>query len=80
MSRWLTAKTKDEFTGRVLWDLREKKITRDNPDFMEAIKAAIEYVGIEAAYTLINDVTVTKEDIDKALVELNKSIMEESNV
>lgn len=71
MSRWLTAKTKDEFDGRVLFDLIDKKITRDNPDFIEAIKAAIEYKGIESASTLVSYGIATQEEFSKALSELN---------
>ena len=43
MSRWLQAKTKDEWTGQVIFDLIDKKVTRKDPDFYEAVKAAIEY-------------------------------------
>ena len=71
MSRWLTAKTKDEFTGQVLFDLIDKKITRDHPDFIEAIKAAIEYQGIENASTLVSNGIATQEEFSKALSELN---------
>ena len=73
MSRWLQA----EYTGKVLFDLIDKKITRDDPNFMEALKEAIEFKGIEKAYTLVDDGIATQEEVSQALTELNKSNMEE---
>lgn len=73
MSRWLQA----EYTGKVLFDLIDKKITRDDPNFMEALKEAIEYKGLEQAHTLIDDGIATQEEVSQALTELNKSNMEE---
>lgn len=76
MSRWLTAK----YTGKVLFDLIDKKITRNDPNFMEALKEAIEYKGIEQAHSLIDDGIATQEEVSQAITELNKSNMEEANV
>lgn len=73
MSRWLQA----EYTGKVLFDLIDKKITRDDPNFMEALKEAIEFKGIEKAHTLVDDGIATQEEVSQALTELNKSNMEE---
>lgn len=73
MSRWLQA----EYTGKVLFDLIDKKITRDDPNFMEALKEAIEYKGLEQAHTLIDDGIATQEEVSQAIMELNKSNMEE---
>lgn len=73
MSRWLQA----EYTGKVLFDLIDKKITRDDPNFIEALKEAIEYKGLEQAHTLIDDGIATQEEVSQALTELNKSNMEE---
>ena len=73
MSRWLQA----EYTGKVLFDLIDKKITRDDPNFIEALKEAIEFKGIEQAHTLIDDGIATQEEVSQALTELNKSNMEE---
>ena len=73
MGRWLQA----EYTGKVLFDLIDKKITRDDPNFMEALKEAIEYKGLEQAHTLIDDGIATQEEVSQALTELNKSNMEE---
>lgn len=72
MSRWLTAKTKDEFIGQVLWDLRDRKITREDPDFMEALKAAIEFKGIERANELVIDKIATQDEVDEAVKELKQ--------
>lgn len=73
MTRWLQA----EYTGKVLFDLIDKKITRDDPNFIEALKEAIEYKGLEQAHTLIDDGIATQEEVSQALTELNKSNMEE---
>jgi len=73
MSRWLQAK----YTGKVLFDFLDKKITRNDPNFMEALKEAIEYRGLERAHTLIDDGIATQEEVSQALTELNKSNMEE---
>lgn len=73
MSRWLQA----EYTGKILFDLIDKKITRDDPNFIEALKEAIEYKGLEQAHTLIDDGIATQEEVSQAITELNKSNMEE---
>ena len=76
MSRWLQA----EYTGKVLFDLIDKKITRNDPNFMEALKEAIEYKGLEQAHTLIENGTATQKEVDQAITELNKSNMEDKHV
>lgn len=72
MGRWLTAKTKDEFDGRVLFDLIDRKITREDSDFMEALKAAIEFKGIERANELVIDEIATQDEVDEAVKELKQ--------
>ena len=76
MSRWLQAK----YTGKVLFDFLDKKITRDDPNFMEALKEAIEYKGLEQAHTLIEDGIATQEEVSQAITEVNKGNMEDKHV
>ena len=76
MTRWLQA----EYTGKVLFDLIDKKITRNDPNFMEALKEAIEYKGLEQAHTLIDDGIATQEEVSQAITELNKRNMEDKHV
>lgn len=73
MGRWLQA----EYTGKVLFDLIDKKITREDPDFINALIAAIEYKGLEQAYTLVDEGVATPEEVSQAITELNKRNMEE---
>lgn len=76
MTRWLQA----EYTGKILFDLIDKKITREDPDFINALVAAIEYKGLEQAHTLIDDGIATQEEVSQAITELNKRNMEDKHV
>ena len=78
MSRWLQAEYK--YTGKVLFDFLDKKITRDDPNFMEALKEVIEYKGLERAHELIDDGIATQEEVSQAITELNKRNMEDKHV
>lgn len=70
MSRWLITSAYD---AHIIFDLIDKKIKKEDPNFLEALRTAIEYEGIENAQHWVIDSVATQEDVDNVIDEIKKS-------